>query len=160
MLHMIGNAHLDPVWLWRWQEGVAEAISTCWAAIDRLDESDTFLFTKGEAQVYAWIEELDPVLFERIRHYVAEGRWIVVNGWWIQPDCNIPSGESVIRQALYGKRWFRSRFGIEVDVGYNVDSFGHPGTFPMLLRHTGSSKYVFSRPAEDEKRGRSSASTT
>ncbi len=151
MLHMIGNAHLDPVWLWRWQEGVAEAIGTCWAAIDRLEESAAFVFTKGEAQVYAWIEELDPALFERIRHFVAEGRWIVVNGWWIQPDCNIPSGESVIRQALYGKRWFRSRFGVEVDVGYNVDSFGHPGTFPMLLRHTGSSKYVFSRPAADEK---------
>lgn len=151
MLHMIGNAHLDPVWLWRWQEGVAEAISTCWAAIDRLEESDDFIFTKGEAQVYAWIEELDPALFEKIRHYIAAGRWVVINGWWIQPDCNVPSGESVIRQALYGKRYFRSRFGIDVDVGYNVDSFGHAGTFPMLLNHTGSTKYVFSRPAADEK---------
>ncbi len=150
MLHMIGNAHLDPVWLWRWQEGCAEAISTCWAAIDRLEESDDFIFTKGEAQIYLWIEELDPALFDRIRHFVAEGRWVIVNGWWIQPDCNIPSGESVIRQALYGKRYFQSRFGVDVDVGYNVDSFGHAGTFPMLLRHTGSSKYVFSRPAEDE----------
>ena len=151
MLHMIGNAHLDPVWLWRWQEGCAEAISTCWAAIDRLEESNDFIFSKGEAQVYLWIEQLDPALFERIRHFIAEGRWVVVNGWWIQPDCNIPSGESVIRQALYGKRYFRSRFGVDVDVGYNVDSFGHAGTFPMLLRQTGSSKYVFSRPAEDEK---------
>lgn len=150
MLHMIGNAHLDPVWLWRWQEGCAEALSTCWAAVDRLEESDDFIFTKGEAQIYLWIEQLDPALFDRIRHFVAEGRWIIVNGWWIQPDCNIPSGESVIRQALYGKRYFRSRFGIDVDVGYNVDSFGHAGTFPMLLRHTGASKYVFSRPAEDE----------
>ena len=151
VLHMIGNAHLDPVWLWRWQEGCAEAISTCWAAIDRLEENDAFIFSKGEAQVYLWIEQLDPALFERIRHFVAEGRWVIVNGWWIQPDCNIPSGESVIRQALYGKRYFRSRFGVDVDVGYNVDSFGHAGTFPMLLRQTGSSKYVFSRPGEDEK---------
>ena len=150
MLHMIGNAHLDPVWLWRWQEGCAEAIGTCWAAIDRLEEGDDFIFTKGEAQIYLWIEQLDPALFARIRHFVSEGRWIIVNGWWIQPDCNIPSGESVIRQALYGKRYFRSRFGVDVEVGYNVDSFGHAGTFPMLLRHTGSTKYVFSRPAEDE----------
>lgn len=149
-LHMIGNAHIDPVWLWRWQEGVAEAIGTCWAAIDRLEESDAFVFTKGEAQVYAWIEDLDPSLFARIRHFVAEGRWVIVNGWWVQPDCNIPSGESVIRQALYGRRYFRSRFGVEVTVGYNVDSFGHAGTLPMLLRHTGFSRYVFSRPAEDE----------
>lgn len=150
MLHMIGNAHLDPVWLWRWQEGCAEAISTCWAAIDRLEESEDFLFSKGEALIYLWIEQLEPDLFERIRHFVAEGRWIIVNGWWIQPDCNVPSGESVIRQALYGKRYFKSRFGVDVEVGFNVDSFGHAGTFPMLLRHTGSSKYVYSRPAADE----------
>lgn len=150
MLHMIGNAHLDPVWLWRWQEGCAEAIGTCWAAIDRLEEGDGFVFTKGEAHIYAWIEEMDPDLFERIRTYIAEGRWVVVNGWWIQPDCNIPSGESVIRQALYGKRYFTDRFGIDVPTGYNVDSFGHPGTFPMLLRHTGSDSYTFMRPNASE----------
>ncbi|WMS41435.1 glycoside hydrolase family 38 C-terminal domain-containing protein [Acuticoccus sp. MNP-M23] len=149
-LHMVGNAHLDPVWLWRWQEGVAEAIGTCWAAIDRLEEGDGFVFSKGEAQVYAWIEELDPDLFAKIAHYVASGRWRVVNGWWIQPDCNVPSGESVIRQALYGKRYFKSRFGIDVPTGYNVDSFGHPGTFPMLLQHTGSTSYTYSRPAKHE----------
>ncbi|EAR50225.1 putative alpha-mannosidase [Oceanicola granulosus HTCC2516] len=150
MLHMIGNAHLDPVWLWRWQEGCAEAIGTCWAAIDRMEEGEGFVFSKGEAHIYAWIEELDPDLFARIRHYVAEGRWVIVNGWWIQPDCNVPSGESVIRQALYGKRWFRDRFGVEVPAGYNVDSFGHPGTFPMLLRHTGSTSYTFMRPNASE----------
>ena len=121
MLHMIGNAHLDPVWLWRWPEGCAEAIGTCWAAVDRLEETPGFVFTRGEAQVYAWIEEFAPDLFERIRGYIAEGRWIVVNGWWIQPDCNLPSGEAIVRQALYGKRYFADRFGIDVPVGYNVE---------------------------------------
>ncbi len=150
MLHMIGNAHLDPVWLWRWQEGCAEAIGTCWAAIDRLEEDESFVFTRGEAQVYAWIEAFDPALFERIRHYVATGRWVVVNGWWIQPDCNLPSGEAIIRQALYGKRYFAERFGIEVPIAYNVDSFGHAATWPMLLRHTGSDAYVFMRPGPHE----------
>ncbi|SLN26490.1 glycoside hydrolase family 38 C-terminal domain-containing protein [Roseisalinus antarcticus] len=149
-LHMIGNAHLDPVWLWRWQEGCAEAIGTCRAAMDRLEEGAGFVFSKGEAHIYAWIEELEPDLFEQIRHYVRQGRWVVVNGWWIQPDCNIPSGESVIRQALYGKRYFREKFGIDVPTGYNVDSFGHPGTFPMLLRHTGSTSYTFMRPNASE----------
>lgn len=150
VLHMIGKAHLDPVWLWRWQEGCAEAISTCWAAVDRLEENEDFIFTRGEAQLYAWIEEMEPVLFERIRQYIAEGRWVVVNGWWIQPDCNVPSGESIIRQALYGKRYFKSRFGIDVPVGFNVDTFGHTGTMPMLLQHTGSTAYVYGRPAADE----------
>ncbi|WDR06879.1 glycoside hydrolase family 38 C-terminal domain-containing protein [Devosia rhodophyticola] len=149
-LHLIGNAHLDPVWLWRWQEGCAEAIGTCWAAIDRLDEGEGFIFTKGEAHIYDWIERFEPSLFARIKHYIAVGRWVVVNGWWIQPDCNVPSGESVIRQALYGKRYFARKFGVEVPTGYNVDSFGHPGTFPMLLQHTGSTSYTFMRPGPHE----------
>jgi alpha-mannosidase len=150
MLHMIGNAHLDPVWLWRWTEGCAEAIATCWSAVDRLDENPGFVFTRGEALIYRWIEELDPPLFARIREFVAAGRWVIVNGWWIQPDCNVPSGEAMIRQALYGKRYFADRFGIDVTVGYNVDSFGHAATLPMLLRHTGSDSYVFMRPQAHE----------
>ncbi len=150
LLHMIGNAHLDPVWLWRWQEGCAEAIGTCWAAIDRLREGEGFVFTKGEAHIYRWIEELEPALFAEIRRYVEAGRWIIVNGWWIQPDCNVPNGESVIRQALYGKGYFMEKFGIEPTTGYNVDSFGHPGTFPMLLRHTGFTSYTFMRPGPHE----------
>ena len=78
------------------------------------------------------------------------GRWVIVNGWWLQPDCNLPSGEAFIRQALYGKRYFRDRFGVDVTIGYNVDSFGHAVTLPMLLRHTGSTHYVFMRPMEHE----------
>jgi alpha-mannosidase len=151
MLHMIGYAHLDPVWLWRWPEGCAEAIGTCWAAIDRLEESDDFIFTRGEASIYQWIEELDPPLFARIRHFVQAGRWMIVGGWWVQPDCNLPSGEAFIRQALYGKNYFSQRFGVETSVGYNPDSFGHAATLPMLLRHTGSDSYVFMRPAAHEK---------
>ena len=150
LLHLIGNAHLDPVWLWRWQEGRAEAIGTCWAAVDRLREGTGFVFTKGEAHIYRWIEELEPALFSEIKRYVDEGRWIIVNGWWIQPDCNVPNGESVIRQALYGKGYFMEKFGVEPTTGYNVDSFGHPGTFPMLLRHTGFSSYTFMRPGPHE----------
>ncbi len=151
MLHMIGYAHLDPVWLWRWPDGCAEAIGTCWAAIDRLEESDDFIFTRGEASVYQWIEELDPPLFARIRHFVQAGRWAIVGGWWVQPDCNLPNGEAFIRQALYGKRYFAERLGVETSVGYNPDSFGHAATLPMLLRHTGSDSYVFMRPGPHEK---------
>jgi alpha-mannosidase len=149
-LYMIGNAHLDPVWLWRWPEGCAEAIGTCWAAVELLDVYPGMIFTRGEAVVYRWIEDLDPALFARIRALVRAGRWVIVNGWWLQPDCNLPSGEAFIRQALYGRRYFRDRFGVEVAVGYNVDSFGHAATIPMLLRHSGFTHYVFMRPMEHE----------
>lgn len=150
-VHMIGNAHIDPVWLWRWPEGCAEAIGTCWAAVDLLETHPSFIFTRGEALVYQWIEDLEPELFARIERFVAQGRWVIVNGWWIQPDCNLPDGEAFIRQALYGKRYFRERFGVDVTVGYNIDSFGHAGTLPMLLRHTRSDSYVFMRPNAREK---------
>lgn len=151
MLHMIGNAHLDPVWLWRWTEGCAEALATCWAAVDRLEEGSAFVFTRGEASIYSWIEEFDPALFQRIAHFIRQGRWYVVNGWWVQPDCNLPSGECFIRQALIGKAYFQEKFGIEPHVGFNVDSFGHAETLPMLLRHTGFDSYVFMRPGPHEK---------
>ncbi len=104
-LHMIGNAHLDPGWLWRWPEGCAEAIGACWAAVDMLEENPEVIFTRGEAHVYRWIEEMEPAIFARIRELVRAGRWAIVNGWWVQPDCNLPSGEAFIRQALYGKAY-------------------------------------------------------
>ena len=101
-LHMIGNAHLDPVWLWQWQEGFQEVKSTFCSALDRLDEYEDFLFTASSAAFYEWVEKSDPRMFEEIRTRVEEGRWRIVGGWWIQPDCNIPGGESFVRQALYG----------------------------------------------------------
>jgi len=102
---MIGNAHLDPVWLWQWQEGFQEAKATFRSALDRMNESVDFLFTSSSAAMYEWIEQNDPGMFQEIKERVAEGRWQIVGGWWIQPDCNIPSGESFVRQGLYGQRY-------------------------------------------------------
>jgi alpha-mannosidase len=150
---LIGNAHLDPVWLWRWQEGYAEALATFRSALDRLSEFDGFIFTCSSAAYYAWVEETDPAMFEEIRQRVAQGRWIPVGGWWVQPDCNAPSGESFARHALYSQRFFMSRFGRYATVGYNVDSFGHNAMLPQLLRLSGMRGYVMMRPdAQDEKR--------
>ena len=150
-LHMIGNAHLDPVWLWQWQEGFQEVKSTFRSALDRLDEYEDFLFTSSSAAFYEWVEKSDPGMFGEIRSRVAEGRWQIVGGWWIQPDCNIPGGESFVRQALYGQRYFREKFGVTARVGYNVDSFGHHGMLPQILAKSGLDYYVFMRPAPHEK---------
>ena len=150
-VHCIGNAHLDPVWRWRWEEGYAETLATCRAALDRLRESDDFIFTRGEAATLAWIEETAPDLFEEIRKYVAEGRWHIVGGWWEQPDCNLPAGESYVRHALYGKRWFREKLGVEVRTGWNPDSFGHNGGLPQILAKSGYETYCFFRPDAEEK---------
>lgn len=152
-IHLIGNAHIDPVWLWRWTDGFSEVKATFQAALDRLQEYPDFVFTCAGACYYRWVEENCPAMFEEIRHYVAEGRWVPVNGWWLQPDCNIPCGESFARHGLYGQRFFLDRFGMICDTGYNVDSFGHSGMLPQILKKSGMNHYVFMRPSDTEKPG-------
>jgi alpha-mannosidase len=150
-LHMIGNAHLDPVWLWRWQEGFQAAKATFRSALDRMNESDDFLFTSSSAAIYEWVERNDPRMFAEIQARVAEGRWQIVGGTWIQPDCNLPCGESFARQGLYGQRYFKQKLGVTSTVGYNVDSFGHHGMMPQILKQSGMDFYIFMRPGPHEK---------
>ncbi|HVM16844.1 MAG TPA: glycoside hydrolase family 38 C-terminal domain-containing protein [Gaiellaceae bacterium] len=151
VLHMIGNAHIDPVWLWQWPEGYQEVRATFQSAVDRLDEYPEYEFTCDSSLFFEWVEESDPELFARIRELVAAGRFHVVGGWWIEPDCNIPGGESFVRQALYGQRYLRDRFGITASVGANLDSFGHNATIPQVLAKSGCDAYVFLRPGPKEK---------
>lgn len=149
-IKLIGNAHLDPIWLWRWQEGCAEVLQTFRSALDRLKEYNDFVFTCSSAAYYKWVEEIDPQMFEEIRVMVKKGRWVPVSGWWVQPDCNMPSGESFARQALYSQLYYYEKFGITCKTGYNVDSFGHNAMMPQLLRQGGMDYYVFQRPGKHE----------
>ncbi|MCX7522840.1 alpha-mannosidase [Microbacterium sp. STN6] len=149
-IHMIGNAHIDPVWLWPWQEGYQEARATFASACDRMDEYDDFIFTCDQMVLLSWVEESDPALFERIKRRVAEGRWVNAGGWWVEPDCNMPMGESFVRQGLYGQRYLASRFGAPATVGMNVDPFGHNVMLPQILRGQGLDSYMFLRPGPHE----------
>lgn len=151
-VHLIGNAHIDPVWLWRWTEGFSEIKATFRSALDRINEYPDFVFTCACAAYYKWVEENCPEMFEEIRQRVAEGRWVVVGGMWIQPDCNIPSGESFARHFLYSQQYFKQKLGVTAKVGYNVDSFGHNGMLPQLLKKGGMDYYVFMRPDKAENR--------
>ncbi|KKI90085.1 hypothetical protein WQ54_23515 [Bacillus sp. SA1-12] len=150
-LHMIGNAHLDPVWLWQWQEGFQETKATFRSALDRMKEYPEFVFTNSSAANYEWIENNEPEMFEEIKQRIKEGRWEIVGGWWVQPDCNLPSGESFVRQGLYGQLYFKEKFGVTAKVGYNVDSFGHHGMLPQILKKSEMDYYIFMRPNPQEK---------
>ncbi|HEX5013350.1 MAG TPA: glycoside hydrolase family 38 C-terminal domain-containing protein [Candidatus Limnocylindrales bacterium] len=150
VLHLIGNSHIDPVWLWQWPEGYQEIRATFRSALDRMKEYPEFIFTCDSVAYYEWVEEIDPEMFEEIRERVAEGRWEVVGGWWVEPDCNLPGGESFVRQALLGQRFFLEKFGRIATVGYNVDPFGHNAMLPQLLRRSGMDSYVFMRPGPHE----------
>ncbi len=131
--------------------GFQETKATFRSALDRMKESDDFLFTSSSAAIYEWVENNDPAMFSEIRERVAEGRWQIVGGWWIQPDCNIPSGESFVRQACTASATLRKKFGVTAKVGYNVDSFGHFGMMPQILKKSGMDYYVMMRPMPNEK---------
>lgn len=149
-VHMVGNAHLDPAWMWTWDEGMEAFIATVRSALDRIDETPGFIFTCSSAAHYRWIEDVQPALFERIRSAVASRRWEIVGGWWVQADCNIPSGEGFVRQALIGQRYFMSRFGRMATTGYSPDAFGHNRGLPQLLARAGMTGYIYCRPDPNE----------
>jgi alpha-mannosidase len=149
-VHLICNAHLDPVWQWRWDEGASEALATFRNAVDILDEHPSLVFCHNEAVLYQWTERLDPALFDDILRLVKAGRWAVSGGWFIQPDVNLPGTESLIRTIAEGRRYFRDRFGAAPRVAYNFDSFGHSGGLPQILRSAGYDMYVHMRPQAGE----------
>lgn len=150
VIRLIANAHLDPVWIWRWPEGCAEIRGTCRAAAGFLERDRELRFCRSSAGDLRWLVELEPALVARIRRLVRAGRWESVGGWWTQPDGNIPSGESFVRQGLHGQRFFRDTFGRACRVGYNVDSFGHHANLPQILAQSGMPFYVFMRPGPAE----------
>jgi alpha-mannosidase len=150
-LHLIGHSHIDPVWLWQWPEGFAEIKATFRSALDRLAEFDDFVYTASSAAFYDWVERTDAAMFDEIKQRVTEGRWQVVGGWWVEPDCNVPCGESFARQALIGQRYFAEKLGVTASVGFNPDSFGHHGMLPQILAKSGLLSYVFMRPGPHEQ---------
>ena len=149
-VHMIGNAHIDPVWRWRFGDGLAEIKATFRSALDRIAQYDDFIFTSAGAFYYQWVEENCPEMFAEIRQAVANGKWNIVGGMWIQPDCNMPSSESFARHFLYSQNYFFEKFGVIAKTGYNVDSFGHAAGLPSLLRQARIENYVFMRPFPEE----------
>ena len=151
LIHLICNAHLDPVWLWEWQEGAAEAISTFRTAAELCEQDEIFVFNHNEVTLYKWVQEYEPSLFKRIQKLVKKGRWHIMGGWYLQPDCNMPSGESFVRQILLGKTYFKKHFGVEPRTAINFDPFGHTRGLVQILAKSGYDSYLFGRPRVNDK---------
>ena len=148
-LHIISNAHLDPVWQWEWEEGAAEALSTFRIAAGFCEEYDSYVFCHNEALLYKWVEEYDPELFEHIRELVKKGKWHIMGGWHLQPDCNMPSGEGFVRQILSGRKYFLEKFGVTPEVAVNCDPFGHTRGLVQIMKKCGYNGYLFMRPSSE-----------
>jgi alpha-mannosidase len=149
-IHLICNAHLDPVWQWRWEEGCSEAIATFRNAVELINENKNFIFNHNEAILYQWVQKYDPVLFREIKKLVKKGRWFISGGWFLQPDVNMPGTESIIRQIIEGRKYFEQEFGSCPKVAYNFDSFGHSGGLPQILKLAGYKMYIHMRPEKRE----------
>jgi len=147
-IHLICNAHLDPVWLWEWQEGAAEVISTFRTAAELCEKNNTFVFNHNEVILYEWVQEYEPSLFERIKKLVKQGRWHIMGGWYLQPDCNMPSGESFVRQILVGHEYFLKHFGVYPKTAINFDPFGHSRGLVQIMAKAGFTSYLFGRPGQ------------
>src|SRR5882724_3336837 len=145
-LHLIGNAHIDPVWLWDWREGLNEGLSTCRTMVALLRDFPEATFIRGEAAIYEHIERHDPATFAAIQRLVKLGRWDVVGGTYIQPDTNMPAAEPLLRQFVRGKRYFREKFGLEITTAWSADSFGYTAGMPEILAAAGIDSIAFTRP--------------
>ena len=145
-VYLISNAHLDPVWQWEWEEGAAAAVSTFRVAADFCEKRDKYIFCHNEASLYEWVEEYEPPLFERIKKLVSAGKWIITGGWYVQPDCNMPAGETFIRQATYGRKYFYEKFGVVPTVMNSYDAFGHSRGLVQILAKCGYKYYIHCRP--------------
>ncbi len=145
-IHLLCNAHLDPIWLWAKNEGIAEAISTFRVAADFCEKYDNFIFNHNESVLYEWVEENEPELFKRIQELVKKGKWRIMGGWYLQPGCTMPSAEGFLRQIEVGNSYFKEKFGVKPTTAINFDPFGHTRGLVQILKKTGYHSYLFMRP--------------
>ncbi len=138
----VGNSHIDMAWLWPWTETVEVVRNTFRSVLDLMREYPDFKFTMSSARTYEWMQEKYPDLFAEIEQRVKEGRWEVIGGMWVEPDLNMPDGESLVRQILVGKRYFEKNFGVDVKIGWNPDSFGYNYQLPQIYKRSGMDYFV------------------
>ena len=138
----VGHAHIDTAWLWPLRETERKCARTFASAVALLDEYPDYRFVCSQAVQYRWIEQQHPTIFDGIRRNVEGGRWEVVGGMWVEPDMNLTSGESIIRQLVHGQRYFESRFGTRCDEIWIPDVFGYPASLPQIFRAAGCERFV------------------
>ena len=141
-IRAVGNSHIDMAWLWPWTETVEVVRNTFQSVLDLMREYPDFKFTMSSARTYEWVQEKYPDLFHQIEQRVKEGRWEIIGGMWVEPDLNMPDGESLVRQILVGKRYFQKNFGVDVKIGWNPDSFGYNYQLPQIYKKSGMDYFV------------------
>ena len=144
-VRMICNAHIDPIWQWEWEEGASAALSTFQSAANLLNKHD-YIFCHNEVTLYKYTEKYAPALFREIQKLVKEGKWHIMGGWFLQPDCLMPCGEGIVRQIREGEIYFKEKFGVKPTAAVNFDPFGHSRGMVQIMAKCGQTGYLFMRP--------------
>jgi alpha-mannosidase len=139
---LAGNAHIDAAWLWPRSETIDVVKRTFTTALQLMDEYPNYTYSQSAAQYTAWIAEKYPQMNDQIRQRVKEGRWEIVGGMWVEPDLNLPDGESLVRQLLVGQRYFQQQYGVTARIGWNPDSFGYNWQLPQIYKRSGMDYFV------------------
>ncbi|MEO1058819.1 MAG: glycoside hydrolase family 38 C-terminal domain-containing protein, partial [Actinomycetota bacterium] len=137
-----GHAHIDTAWLWPIRETVRKCTRTFASAVGLMDRYPDYRFVASSAQHYEWIRSEHPELFRAIRHHVNRGQWIPVGGMWVESDMNLPSGESLVRQIVFGQRWFEHQFGRRCTEVWIPDVFGYPAGLPQVFAAGGMQRFI------------------
>ncbi len=137
LVHLVGHSHIDVVWLWRIRETMKKCGRTFSTALRLMEEYPEFTFTQSQALLYEFVKEKYPDIYKEIKRRVSEGRWLPVGSTWVEPDCNLPNGESLVRHILYGKRFFKQEFGIDSNILWLPDTFGFSWALPQIMKKSG-----------------------
>jgi len=140
--HLTGNSHIDAAWLWPWTETVDVVKRTFGTALQLMYEYPQYTYTQSAAAYNEWLADKYPDMNAEIAQRIKEGRWEVVGGMWVEPDLNLPDGESLVRQLLVGKRWYKQAYGVDVRIGWNPDSFGYTWQLPQIYKKSGVDYFV------------------
>ncbi len=140
-----GHAHIDVAWLWRLQNTREKSQHTFSTVLRLMEQYPDYQFTQSQAQLYAYLKEDAPHLLEQIRERVREGRWEVTGGMWVEPDMNLISGESIIRQIMYGRRFFREEVGEDTPILWLPDTFGYSWALPQIIKRSGMKYFMTSK---------------
>jgi len=142
LITAVGHAHIDTAWLWPMRETRRKCARTFSTALALMDEYPDYCFACSQPAQYAWMKESYPEIFEGIRKKVAAGQWEPVGSMWVEADCNLPSGEALVRQFLHGKRFFMEEFGYETRELWLPDVFGYPASLPQLIVESGGQFFL------------------
>jgi len=138
----VGHAHIDTAWLWPLRE-VRRKCARSWSTqVELMDQYPDFVFACSQPAQYEWVKKSYPDLYRRIKEKAAAGQWEPVGAMWVEADCNLPSGEALVRQLLHGKRYFMQEFGYETRILWLPDVFGYPGNLPQLIKESGCDYFL------------------